>query len=184
MRPDVGPHSPVITVLAAGLAAVVAVGSDIVAGGQPLHTMSLGLVGAVVALLRIRLAGRHRGLFATMTASFVAQPVLHAVTKILGTPAPAGSAGHAVQETSFSVLPVVVAAAIVAAVACAELLLLAMVDVRRAVGRRLLMSDFAVGRRSAGAPVSVIRSTPGRRRAAQTDIHRRGPPAATPVLTA
>lgn len=182
MHRDLGAHSPLSTAIAAALAAVVAVGSDVVAGGQPLHTMSLGLVGVVVALLRIRLAGRHRGLFATMTASFVAQPVLHAATKILGTLGPVGSAGHAVQETSFSVLPVVVAAAIVVAVACAELLL-DMVDVRRAVGLWLRMSGFVIGRRTAGALVDAVRSTPGRRRAL-AHVHRRGPPAAAPVLTA
>lgn len=181
MHHDFGPRSPAITAGAAALAAAVAVGSDVVAGGQPLHTMSLGLVGVVVALLRIRLAGRHRGLFAAMTASFVAQPVLHAATKVLGSPVPAGSAGHTVQETSFSVLPVVVAAAIVVAVACAEQLR-DMVDVRRAVGRWLRMSDFVIGRRTAGAPVGAVRATPGRRRVPLAHIHRRGPPAAAPVL--
>lgn len=180
MHRDVGAHSPVTTAIAAALAAVVAVGSDVVAGGTPLHTMSLGMVGVVTALLRVRLAGRHRGLFATMTASFVAQPVLHAVTKILHSADPVGSAGHAVQETSFSVLPVVVAVAIVTAVACAELLL-DKVDVRRAAGRRLRMSDFVVGRRPAGAPVGAIRTTPGRPRAPIAHIHRRGPPADAPV---
>lgn len=181
MHRDVGPRSPAITAVAAALAAAVAVGSDVVAGGQPLHTMSLGLVGVVVALLRIRLAGRHRGLCAAMTASFVAQPVLHAATKILGSPVPAGSAGHTVQETSFSVLPVVVAAAIVVAVACAEQLL-DMVDVRNAVGRWLRMSEFVIGPRTAGAPVGAVRATPGRRRVPLAHVHRRGPPAAAPVL--
>lgn len=181
MLPDVSPRSPAITAGAAALAAAVAVGSDVLAGGQPLHTMSLGLVGVVVALLRIRLAGRHRGLFAAMTASFVAQPILHAATKILDSPVPAGSAGHAVQETSFSVLPVVVAAAIVVAVACAEQLL-DKVDVRRAVGRWLRMSDFVVGRRAAGSAVRPVRARSGLRRVPLAHIHRRGPPAAAPVL--
>lgn len=181
MHRDVDPRSPAITAGAAALAAAVAVGSDVVAGGGPLHSVSLGLVGVVVALLRIRLAGRHRGLFAAMTASFLAQPVLHAATKLLGSSVPAGSAGHTVQETSFSVLPVVVAAAIVVAVACAEQLL-DMVDVRRTVVRWLRMSDFVIDRRSAGAPIGAVRTTPARRRVPLLPAHRRGPPAAAPVI--
>ncbi|GAA3228961.1 hypothetical protein GCM10017691_20600 [Pseudonocardia petroleophila] len=181
MHRDVDPRSPAITAGAAALAAVVAVGSDVVAGGRPLHTMSLGLIGVIVALLRIRLAGRHRGLFAAMTASFVAQPVLDAATKVLGFSVPAGSAGHTVQETSLSILPVVVAAAIVVAVACAEQLL-DMVDVRRTVVRWLRMSDLVVARRSAGAPIGAVRATPAQRRVPLIPRHRRGPPAAAPVL--
>jgi hypothetical protein len=180
VHPDPSRRPTAIAATAAALATAVAVGSDALAGGQPLHTASVGLVGVVVALLRIRLAGRYRGLFATVTASFLAQPVLHAATKVLDSPMPAGSAGHAIQETSFSVIPVVVAAAIVVAVACAEQLLHAC-DVRRAVRRWLRLLDLYTSRRIAGAAIGAVRATPGRRWAPLTHLHRRGPPVTGPV---
>lgn len=176
-----GDVSAAVTASAGGLAATVAVGSDAVAGGRPLHTLSLGLVGVVVAVLRIRLAGRHRGLFATLTASFVAQPVLHAATKLLGSPIPAGAAGHSAQHTSSTALPVLVAAAIVVAVACAERLL-ELVGVRRVVGHRPHTPRVAPGPRVTAVPVDA--ATPGRGRVAHAPIHRRGPPVAAPVLAA
>jgi hypothetical protein len=168
---------------AATLATVVAVGSDVVAGGQPLHTTSVGLVGVVVALLRIRLAGRHRGLFATVTASFLAQPVLHAATKLLDSPMPAGSAGHTIHETSVSVLPVVIAAAIVVAVACAEHLMHT-AFVRRVVHRWLRLLDVSFRRRIAGAPIVAARATPARRWTPVGHFQRRGPPVAAPIPAA
>lgn len=168
-----------VAATAATLAVAVAVGSDVVAGGPALHTISLGLVGVVVAALRIRFVGRHRGLFAAVTASFVAQPVLHAATKVLGSPVPSGSAGHAIQETSFSALPVVVAAVIVATVACAEHLMHA--DVVRALGRWLRMIDRLATCEVAAAPIEAVRTLPGRRWDIFGHLRRRGPPVAGPV---
>lgn len=183
MHPDRTWYQTTIATIAAGLATAVAVGSDVVAGGQPLHTTSLGLVGVVVALLRIRLAGRHRGLFATVTASFVAQPILHAATKLLGSPTPAGSSGHTIHETSVSVFPVVVAAAIVMAVACAELLLHT-AFVRQVVHRWLRLLDLDIGHRIVRAPIGAARATPGRRWTPVGHLQRRGPPVTVPVPAA
>ncbi len=175
MHPDLS-RRPVAVAIAASLATAVAVVSDVFVGGHPLHTTSLAMVGVLVALMRIRFAGRYRALFATVTATFVAQPVLHATTRAFESSVPAGTVGHAVQETSVSVLPVVVAAAIVVAVACAEQLLHTC-DVRRAVRRWLRLLDLGAKPRVAGAPVGAVRATPGQRWAPLGPLYRRGPPA-------
>lgn len=180
MHPDMSRRPATVAAIAAALAMVVAVGSDVYVGGQPLHTTSVGMVGVVVALLRIRLAGRYRGLFAAVTASFIAQPVLHAATKVLDSAMPAGSAGHTIQETSISVFPVVVAAAIVVAVACAEQLLHTC-DVRGAVRRWLHLLHLGANRRIAAAQVRAVRVAPVRRWASLGYLHRRGPPVTDPV---
>lgn len=114
---------------AAGAAVATAVGADIAVGGHPLHTLTLGLVGLVVAALRLRLSGRQGGLFAAVTAVFLAQPVLHLTMKLLPDdadriPPAVGGAVHAVTEASVTTVHVLLAAIIVLTVACAEQLLL------------------------------------------------------------
>jgi hypothetical protein len=68
----------------AGFAVVAAVALDVLADEHPTHTLSLGVVTAVVALLRVHLAGRHENLLAPVAGALVAQPALHATTKIGG----------------------------------------------------------------------------------------------------
>src|SRR4051794_35870943 len=95
--------------LATVFAAVV---SDVIAGERPLHTLSLGLVVAVVAALRLRFGGRRSGLFVAVNAAIIVQPVVHAVAKV--TPWPAGHTAdpaHAVQtDVSITTVHVLVAA--------------------------------------------------------------------------
>lgn len=114
------------TAFAAATTVSVAVGADIVAGGHPWHTMTLGIVASVMAVVRLRLAGRHGELFAATSAALVAQPVLHAATKLFPSTAENFPTvpGHAAAEASVTVLHVLVAALIVTAVAGAEQLFL------------------------------------------------------------
>jgi hypothetical protein len=66
----------------AGSAVAAAVGLDVLADEHPTHTVSLGIVAAVVAALRLHLAGRHENVLAPVAAALVAQPALHATTKL------------------------------------------------------------------------------------------------------
>lgn len=52
---------------------------DIAAGTGPTHTVGLVALAVIVSATRITLAGRHRGLFATLSAALVAQPAVHAL---------------------------------------------------------------------------------------------------------
>ena len=69
-------------VVGAGLAVVAAVAFDVLADEHPTHTVSLGIVAAVVAVLRLHLAGRHENVLAPVAGALVAQPALHATTKL------------------------------------------------------------------------------------------------------
>jgi hypothetical protein len=68
----------------AGTAVAVAVALDVLADEHPTHTLSLGIVAAVVAVLRLHLAGRHENVLAPVAGALVAQPALHATTKLGG----------------------------------------------------------------------------------------------------
>jgi hypothetical protein len=66
----------------AGSAVAAAVALDVLADEHPTHTASLGIVAAVVAVLRLHLAGRHENVLAPVAGALVAQPALHATTKL------------------------------------------------------------------------------------------------------
>jgi hypothetical protein len=66
----------------AGTAVAAAVALDVLAEEHPTHTLGLGIVAAVVAALRLYLAGRHETVLAPVAGALVAQPALHATTKI------------------------------------------------------------------------------------------------------
>jgi hypothetical protein len=68
----------------AGIAVAAAVAFDVLADEHPTHTLSLGIVAAVVAALRLHLAGRHENVLAPVAGALVAQPALHATTKLGG----------------------------------------------------------------------------------------------------
>lgn len=51
-----------LTAVAGFLAVVVAVSSDLAAGEAALHVATLGLVTGAMAILRVRMTGRARGL--------------------------------------------------------------------------------------------------------------------------
>lgn len=69
-----------VIVAAASVLTVVSVLSlDIAAGTGPTHTAGLAALAVLVSTARVALAGRHRGLFATLSAALVAQPAVHAL---------------------------------------------------------------------------------------------------------
>lgn len=167
------------TVFAASATIVVAVGSDVVAGGHPWHTAALGAVAAVLAVLRLRIAGEHNGLFAAISAALLIQPVLHAATSL--SPSNAATVtvgpGHAATEASATVLHVLVAALIVAVVAGSEhlfLLVAALAPFTRWLG--ILLWRPVRLQPPASPPPSP--AAPARRWLFTADIARRGPPTA------
>jgi len=85
--PDSAPRPagrPLLAV-AATVTVIAAVAMDVLADEHPSHTAALGLVAVVVAALRLRLAGRYGRVFSAVSGALVAQPALHATSKIGGT---------------------------------------------------------------------------------------------------
>ena len=82
---DRRPYSPGRVALVGGAVITVgtAVGFDILAGERPLHTAGLALVAMVVGVLRLRMAGRDRGVWTVVSGAVVAQPALHAAGQLL-----------------------------------------------------------------------------------------------------
>ena len=118
--------------LAATATVVAAVAMDVLADEHPSHTAALGLVAVVVAALRVRLAGRYEGVFSAVSGALVAQPALHATSKIGGTVSLAdhhhGGLLHVVMSdgpaiTMQVIVPALVVAAVVLAAQFLELLL-------------------------------------------------------------
>jgi hypothetical protein len=157
---------------------VVAVAADIFAGERPLHTVTLGLVVLAVSAMRLQHFGRHTGVFAALRGAVVAQPVLHAVTKLLTvSPDPAvGPLGHAVTETSTTVLHVLLAAVIVAGVAGAEQLALAVAALHPFARWLWLLLTWTAARPRPPAPGLAPQQAPPTRRPHLALAPRRGPP--------
>lgn len=170
--------------MAAALAVAVAVAADVFAGGTAQHTATIGLVGVVVMALRLRLGSRHAGLFAAVTAAFLAQPVLHAAMKL--TPAgrhPHGTAhatSHVLDEASTTAVQVLGAAIIVVAVACAEQLFATLAVVRPLL-HWLCRPDLVPGPPVGPAPLAPAPITRISRWTHIDHAPRRGPPAASAV---
>lgn len=165
---------PVVAAGAALVAVTVAVGSDVLAGGTPEHTATLGLVGLVVMWLRLRLGSRHAGLSAAITAAFLAQPVLHAAAVLL----PGHHGGptqDVIAEASVTAVQVVVAATIVVALACSEQLYQA-VSVLRPLIRSLCRLDLLSERPTPVSPAPPPEPPAPLRWAHLAHIPRRGPP--------
>jgi hypothetical protein len=178
------PASRRATGLAAIVTVVVAVAADVIAGGHPLHTATLGLVALVVAVMRHRLAGCHVGMFAVVRGAVVAQPALHAAMKLLPDAADPGSTllGHSAADTSTTAVHLVAAAAIVAGVAGSEQLFLAVATLQPFTRWLRLLACGAARPRFPSAPVPEPPAVSAKRLANLATVSRRGPPA--PALTA
>ena len=164
----------------AGIAVAAAVAFDVLAEEHPTHTASLGIVAAVVAVLRLHLAGRHENILAPVAGALVAQPALHATTKLGGGHGAAGGDGllHVVTaDGPGASMQIAVTALVVVAVAASvrftELLLRVLSRPVRllTVGPPVAPSACAVAVRS-GRRGSMLRWCGWILRAA-----RRGPPA-------
>ena len=103
---------------AALVTVAVAVGMDLLAGEHPLHTVTVGVIAAVVAGMRARCAGRGRGYYAVLSGAIVAQPALHATSKLL--PATSDTPFGHLAESSVSLAHVLLAALVVAVVTGAD----------------------------------------------------------------
>lgn len=94
---------------------------DVLAGEQPVHVVTLGLVAAAIGAARLGLRGRHDGFLAAASGALVAQPALLAATKLL--PDVPDAPGH-VAQTSASALQILVAVGTVTVVTGARRLFL------------------------------------------------------------
>ncbi len=117
---------PASTAGAAVLAGVVAVGVDVIAGGDAAHTVALGPLALVLGVLRLRAPERGRSMNAAATVALLSQPVLHATLTLIPT-VPHGSgtalAPHALADAPTTLTQLLVAAVIIMAVISAEPLL-------------------------------------------------------------
>jgi hypothetical protein len=168
-----------LLVAAAFLAVLVAVVSDLAAGEAALHVASLGLVTGAMAMLRVRLAGRDRGLLQFLSGCVVAQPAVHAAVKLVphapldhGVGTEIGRADVAVTATQL-----VIALLIVATVSFAEQVLTLVSGVIRVWVLRLRLTVP-----SAGPVARTCRRTPERAQLSSrfrpVAMRKRGPPLA------
>jgi hypothetical protein len=117
---------PIAALIAAALASMVAVGADVVAGGEPTHTLTLGLAAMALGALRWHPQGRGRGAAGAATIALVSQPVLHASAVLVPTHAAGSgppSVAHELTETPIGVAQLIVAMLVVVSVMSAEPLL-------------------------------------------------------------
>ena len=165
---------------AALMTVAVAVGADVAAEGTRLHTLALGLVAAVVAVMRVGLAGRHSGVFATVSGAVVAQPALHAAAKLLHPATDDDSPAHAAQtDALITVIHVLVAAAVIAVIIGCERILLLVASTVRQVWRWLRLLLTATPPAYPTAPVCTVEMRPLPPTRAWVDyLARRGPPRA------
>lgn len=162
---------------AAVLTVVVAVFSDLAAGEAPLHVATLGVVTALVAALRLRLAGRHRGLLQFVSGTIVAQPAVHTAAKLVPHGPMEHGLGHQLihADVLATATQMVVALLIVAAVSFAEQIVTAVAGVVRVVRIRIWIHVPKTRART-----SRVRRAPARERLTSRyrpgAIPRRGPP--------
>lgn len=107
---------------AAGVTVVVAVLAHLVTGDDSSRFAALAVVAVLIAVARLSAAGRQGILFSCLSGAVVAQPTLHAVSRLL----PAESAGHgpdlghAATDASISGVHLLIAALLITAVMGAE----------------------------------------------------------------
>lgn len=153
-----------VIVAAASVLTVLSVLSlDVAAGTGPTHTAGLAALAVVVSAARIALVGRHRGLFATLSAALVAQPAVHALGEGFD-PAAAhahsatSGLGHAVADTVSTATHLLLAGLVIAGVGTAEWLLeLVAFTVDRALTFLLLALRSASQRFVAGPAIPATR---------------------------
>ncbi|MFC5993285.1 hypothetical protein ACFQE5_03550 [Pseudonocardia hispaniensis] len=87
-------HPPGLLSLAAVATVLAAVAMDVFAGEHPSHTVALGTVAVVVAVLRVGLAARGAGRLPAVSGALAAQPALHATSALAGPAVPAGPHDH------------------------------------------------------------------------------------------
>ncbi|MHA6632080.1 hypothetical protein ACU61A_42185 [Pseudonocardia sichuanensis] len=130
---------------AAGATVAIAVMAHLVTGDDPVRFATLAVVVALIGVVRVRSAGRQGIILSCLSSALVAQPTLHAVSRLL--PAESAAHGpdlsHAATDFSISGVHLLLTALLVAALVGAEqafLLLVALQPFARWL--RLLTSSF------------------------------------------
>lgn len=159
------------TVVAAGM-------SDTVLGERPVHSALLAAVVVLVVIVRVRLAGRSQGVFAVMGGGVVAQPAIHAGSKVPHALDASGGHEHdgaLSSDVTVGLVHLLLALALVVVVSIAEqVLALVARSLRQLV--RLLQVPVAVGDGLAADAAAAPLFAPVYRLWAR-HIGRRGPPA-------
>jgi hypothetical protein len=167
-----------VLVAGAVLTVLAAIAFDLFAGEAPLHAAVLGVVTALAAALRVRLATRQCSLLQFVCGSIVSLPAIHYVAKLA--PHPNVEHGHGtvpgVADLFVASLQIAVVLAAVALLTFAERLLLA-VAVR---AYRLCILRIRPARPLPEQAQVVITAVPSRQlqagRFSPSSIARRGPP--------
>lgn len=172
------PPKRVVLAFGAFLTVVAAAAFDLFAGEAPVHAATLGVIAALAAALRVRLAGPRCSLAQFVCGCIVSQPVLHYAAKLL----PHAGLEHGVgnvpgpADVFVSSIQTMVVLAVVVAFTCVEqiLLVLAIRAVRlcivrlRSICQQSELTRFA-NTAAPGIALLVGRYHPG-------SIVRRGPP--------
>lgn len=106
--------------VAAFMTVLAALTVDLLAVAEPSHTVTLGIVAVVVACVRGRLAGRYSAMCSVVSGAIVAQPALHATSRLSHVPDSTHVDGlaHVVAEGPLTVSQIVVSVLAVVAVTC------------------------------------------------------------------
>lgn len=171
MPSDAHPLSSTTLLLSAVATALIAVVMDLWAGEHPVHAATVGVVAAAVAAARLVVARRFDGLLVTVNCAVVAQPALHASTKLL--PPIADHSG----EMSLSVVHVVLAA-LIAVVATQIQQFCSFVAALRPLLHTVLTRIVSTPRRPVRSPrlVGYEPALPIPQWSVVRDVARRGPP--------
>jgi hypothetical protein len=167
--------------IAAVVTLIAAIALDVAAGQQLLHAVPLAAAATFVGVLRVRLAGQYRRVFAALSGAIVVQPASHLVTSA----APMANAGgvdvgHLVgSDVPVTVGHVLLAALIVGGVMCAEQILLLLAAFLRGTIRWLLPPSPPCITRAA-TPITTREIRP--LQVWVDHVARRGPPAPRPLF--
>ncbi len=159
------------------MAVVVAVLSDLAAGAGALHIVTLALVTGAMAMVRVGMTGRARGLLQFLSAGVVVQPALHAAAKLVPHAPLHHGAGPNIGPADLAVTgtQLVVAVLIVAVVSCAEQIAILISGAIRA-GRLTIR----LGAPDSGRSARTVRRTPVRAQLSSryrpVAMRKRGPP--------
>ena len=117
---------PTAALGAAALAGLIAAGADLVADGDPTHTLTLGLAAVALGALRLHPRGHSRGAVGAATVALLSQPVLHVSTPLIPTFAAGADpplVTHGLAETPIGVAQLIAASLVVVSVMSAAPLL-------------------------------------------------------------
>ncbi|WP_139363071.1 hypothetical protein [Gordonia sp. IITR100] len=151
----------------------ITIGADVVAGARPLHIVTLTLVVATVAALRMTCSGTHNSFFSVLNAAIAIQPVLHASLEVVP------STSGAEQASTVSGVHIALTAAVIALVTSAQTVWMQAAAVPSALWltAALMRIPIPASADCISVRVSDVRVVPMVGRAHISTSPRRGPPA-------